>query len=290
MRLQSHRFPTLTTLFGSIALFGLGLLLTVLQQPEASGTGQLTVRILDVGQGDAILLTTPHGRAVLIDGGPDDRVVNYLYQFLPAPRRIDLMVASHNHTDHITGLTPVLKEVATEAAWIPGAIHTTSTYEQFIKAVGQHSQTKVVNAGESTTIDGVTFEVLYPLEDMTGQLPENQHSATIVTKVLYGATSFLLTGDLEAEDEQKLLEHEPNVLPSTVLKVTHHGSHNASTNEFLSAVSPQFGLISVGKGNKFGHPHTETLNRLAQHNIQILRTDQQGTITCRSNGIMVDCK
>lgn len=272
----------------AVALLGLGWLFALVQRPEAS-SGQLIMRVLDIGQGDAILLTTPHGHAVLIDGGPDDRVLSYLYQFLSAPHRLDLMIASHNHADHITGLTPTVKEFPTQLVWISGAVHTTAAYEQFIKTVGLRSQGKVIHAGEVAEIDGVTVKVLYPFEDEIGKLPENQHSATIVTKVLYGATSFLLTGDLEGDDELQLLERERELLPSTVLKVTHHGSHNASTEDFLSAISPQFGLISVGKENKFGHPHAETLERLAEHHIKVLRTDQQGSITCRSNGIVVDC-
>ncbi len=272
----------------AILVLALGWLFSLAQQPEAS-SGQLTLRVLDIGQGDALLLTTPHGRAVLIDGGPDNRVLSYLYRFLPTPHVIDLIIATHNHADHITGLTATLRELPTQAVWISGALHTTSTYEQFIRAIDQHSKVRAVHAGESVQIDGVTLRVLYPLEDMTDQQPENTHSSTIVSKVTYGATSFLLTGDLEAEDEQKMLEHERDLLSSTVLKVPHHGSHNASTDDFLSVVSPKVALVSVGQDNKFGHPHADTLERLRQHDIQILRTDQQGTITCRSNGITVDC-
>lgn len=279
----------LATLSFAVAVLAFGWLFALVNQPEASTAGQLTLRVLDVGQGDAVLLTTPHGRTVLVDGGPDDRVLSYLYQLLSRPRTIDVMIATHNHADHITGLRAALADFPTDTVWMSGAIHTTATYEHFLRAVSQHSTARIVHAGDATALDGVTLTVLYPLSDMTGQQPENPHSATIVTRVNYGATSFLLTGDLEAEDEGAVLEHEANLLPSTVLKVTHHGSHNASTDAFLSAVSPQYGLISVGRGNKFGHPHVETLERLAAHHIQILRTDRDGTITCHSNGIIVSC-
>ena len=117
--------------------------------------------------------------------------------------------------------------------------------------------------------------------------PNEQHETTIVVKVSYGATSVLLTGDLEAEQETAMLKAEPTLLPATVLKVTHHGSHNASTDEFLTAVHPQFAVISAGKDNKFGHPHQETIDRLAEQFIPVYRSDQQGTITITSDGLTI---
>lgn len=273
----------------AICILALGWLFTLIQRPEASSAGQLTLRVLDVGQGDALLLSTPRGRSVLIDGGPDNQVLRYLYKFLSTGQPLDLVVATHTHADHISGLVPALEEFKANTVWISGAVYTTNTYEQFIRAAGKYSQVKVVHAGETFQLDGVTLTVIYPLTDMTGELPENAHTATIVTRVSYGATSFLLTGDLEDEDEQKIIQQQAMLLPSTVLKVAHHGSENASTDAFLDLVQPRIALISSGRDNTFGHPHTATLERLSERKIQILRTDQSGTITCRSNGIVAHC-
>ncbi|MBI4185524.1 MBL fold metallo-hydrolase [Candidatus Berkelbacteria bacterium] len=277
-------------LFLTGAVLLLGLLFQLLDRPEAV-SGGLSVTVLDVGQGDAILLTTPHQQHVLVDGGPDAAILGQLNHFLSPPNKFDLVVASHNHADHLTGLIEVLKRYPVATVWVSGAIHTSLTFENFIRAAGRAEHRDYVKAGDSITIDDTTFTVLYPLADQSGQEPANQHSATIVLRVQYGATSLLMTGDLEAEDEQIILDRtDQALLRSQVLKVTHHGSGHASSDDFLTAVAPTIGLISVGHDNKFGHPHQATLDRLTAHGIEIYRTDAQGAITCRSNGIVFSCR
>jgi competence protein ComEC len=148
----------------------------------------------------------------------------------------------------------------------------------------------VVKVGYEQTVDGVQLRVLYPLGNYEGEEPDHQHHATVVVRATYGATSVLLTGDLEGEHEAELLAHDSAVLRSDVLKVTHHGSGSATSDAFLDAVDPDSGLISAGAGNQFGHPHQATLDRLAAHDVKVLRTDRDGTIECRSNGVAIGCE
>lgn len=267
------------------ALLAVGLLAQVIRQPIAAD-GLLRVRMLDVGQGDSILIDTPGNQHVLIDGGPADDVVVQLARALVPPQRLRLVVVSHNHQDHIGGLPAVLARYPVEEVWISGAIHTTEGYEQLLHAIqASGSAVQTVQAGYRLTIDQVQLLVLHPIKPMVGERPDNQHDSTVVVKVTYGAVSVLLTGDLDMEHEQALIDHDRAALAASVLKVAHHGSQYGSTARFLQAVHPELAVISVGSDNRYGHPTAAVLERLDAQGIPVYRTDQRGTITITSDGI-----
>ena len=246
---------------------------------RADGSDKLRLYFLDVGQGDAIFMETPEGEQILVDGGSGTKVLNELSKILPlGDTTIDLIVLTHNHSDHLRGLEEVLKHYEIRQIWISGAIHTTDTFKRFLEKIKQKSiPTKAVIAGESINFSGLEGLVIYPLQEMTGVMPSNQHDATVVTYWQYGENSWLLMGDAETKQERELLGRGL-IKPVTILKIGHHGSDTSSSEVLLKTALPEFAVISVGKGNRYDHPSIETLKKLTQLNITVLRTDIAGTI------------
>ncbi len=242
--------------------------------------------ILDVGQGDAILVQTPGGQQILIDGGPGDRVLPELAKHMPFwDRTIEQVILTHNHADHLSGLIEVGRRYTFKNVWLSGAIHTTPEYLSWLELLRDRQiPTSIVWAGSQTKIDAVDLKVIFPLTDQTGLRPANQHAATVVTRLTYQDLSVLLTGDLEEDHEATLVEalcpdrlNCPN-LAAQVLKVPHHGSQTGLLPAFLQAVNPEIAVISCGRNNPYGHPTQTILTRLGQANIDIYRTDQDGTV------------
>lgn len=247
--------------------------------------GKLKVAFLDIGQGDSILLTTPHNKHILIDGGPDSTVLTRLGEQLPfRDHTIDLMVASHNHSDHIVGLNAVMARYDVKKMWISGAIHTTNDYLQMIRLINDKKiPTEVVYKGKEADIDGVHLRVIHPADSAWMQRPADQHDATIVIRAQYGQKSFLLTGDLNEGHEANILASGENIA-ADVLKEPHHGSDTGLLPAFLQAVHPTYAVIQVGKNNTFGHPAPSTLQKLQQAGVKIFRNDLNGTITAVTDG------
>jgi beta-lactamase superfamily II metal-dependent hydrolase len=268
-------WPQLLLVLGILAaiVFGRG------QFDANSDHSELRAWFFDVGQGDAILLDTPTNQQILIDGGPDSTVVSELARALPfGDKDLDLIVVTHNHADHLKGLTEVLRHYSVAQIWISGAIHTTETYRDFLEAAKQKQiPVQIVSAGTTAAFGGLQGVVLHPLTVQTGQSPANQHDADIVTYWTYGSQSLLLTGDAESEHEAAMLGRGI-VKPAVILKVGHHGSRTSTSQAFLEKVSPRYAVIQVGAKNKFGHPTAETLTRLTNFGAEILRTDLLGTI------------
>lgn len=258
--------------------------LAVLQLPD----GQLHVAFLDVGQGDAILVTAPQGQQVLIDGGPSQTALtSALGKQMPFwDRSIDLLFMTHPDGDHTTGLTAVLNRYKVGQWLDSGCVDNDPVYLECqrllqAKTVPRHA----VRAGDQVELgDGLVLEVLHPPSELISGTPSDSNNNSVVVRLVWKEASVLLTGDLEAEGEQLLLgSGQP--LNANVLKVGHHGSAGASTPQFLSAVSPGLAVISVGVDNDFGHPDQAVLEHLAhQGNLTILRTDEQGTIEITTDG------
>jgi len=246
---------------------------------EHSRDGDLRLWFFDVGQGDGMLIDTPQHQQILIDGGPSEVILSRLSRALPLnDKEIDLLIITHNHSDHLTGVNAVLQHYQVDQIWLSGAVHTTDTFRQTLKLISdRHISTKTVKAGERIAFGDLSGIVTHPLEDLTGQAPEDQNTASIVSYWQYGQISWLLTGDLPAAQEGKLLQ-KGLVKRATILKVAHQGSKNSSTEEFLRAVRPEVSVIFAGKDNQFGHPHQVVLDRLRQIGAKVLRTDQDGTI------------
>ncbi len=274
-----------------LVIIGLGVTNAFLVPHASEITNQLTVDFLDIGQGDAILLTTPHRQHILIDGGPDSTILSRLGEKMPLRERtIDLMVATHNHSDHITGLNQVLPRYTVKAMWISGAIHTTNEYSKLLETIKTRSvPTEVVWKGKTADMDGVHLEVLFPLESMEGQRPEDQHDATIVVRATYGQKSFLFTGDLNEGHEQKILDSGAT-FQADVLKVPHHGSATGLLPAFLETIQPQYAVIQVGTKNPFGHPARKTLEKLQQAGVTTFRNDLNGTVTALTDGVVLQVK
>jgi len=245
----------------------------------------LKVHFIDVGQADSILVQMPDNKSMLIDAGNNDDgelVVSYIKSL--GINRIDILVGTHPHEDHIGGMDTVIKSLDIGKVYMPKVSHNTKTFEDVLLAV-KSKGLKVSTAQAGVILDAgssVKAEMLAP--NGTGYESLNNYSAVI--KVTFGNTSFLLTGDAETESENEMLKKGYD-LKSTVLKVGHHGSTTSTSSEFLKAVSPLYAVISSGAGNDYGHPHKETLSRLSKANIKIYRTDESGTIVATSDGSTV---
>ncbi len=255
-----------------------------LEATAGGGSPYLQVHFLDVGQGDAIFIETPDGVQTLIDGGPDSSVLRELSsQMSFFDRTIDVVVGTHPDKDHIGGLTDVLKRFSVG--------HIIKTDNESDTAVSELYEQLVAVEGAFVTIakrgqriklgrDAV-IEILYP-EGSVADLESN--TSSIVLKLIYGETSFLLTGDSPKSIEEYLVLTEGEFLQSDVLKAGHHGSRTSTSELFLADVQPEFAVVSAGKDNSYGHPHVEVTDALFNAGVEILSTSETGTITFLSDG------
>lgn len=247
--------------------------ITLLSHP---GDGGLTVRFFDVGQGDAAFVTTPHGHQILIDGGPSGLgLVQALSGAMPHwDRSVDMVILSHPQEDHMAGLPELAGRYSVGALKDNGRDNTTRTYGYLRDAFAGADAS--LAAGDSFLVDGVRFEVLWPPRAYSdGEL----NDTSLVVRVSFGDVSFLFTGDSEAPVHRALIA--AGVGHADVLKVPHHGSKTTDP-ALVQALSPTLAVISVGAGNIFGHPHPDTLEALS--GVRVLRTDQAGTVTVRTDG------
>lgn len=240
--------------------------------------GRFLVDFLDVGQGDAILLTAPSGEQVLIDGGPEQMVLQKLAKVMPfLDRTLDLVVLTHPHADHVMGLVQVLERYEVGAVLLTGVFYENPIYEAFLEKINKYGVPILIASGQNFMIGEVDFRVLFPLESLTGQIFENINNSSIVLKATHGDMDILLTGDAEHEVEEFLLFRGQD-LEAEILKIGHHGSRTASSSDFLDAVSPEIAIIQSGEGNDFKHPHEETLENLKMRDVLIRRNDLEETI------------
>lgn len=238
--------------------------------------GLVTAHFIDVGQGDACLVELPGGETLLIDGGgraAAERLQAYLRE--QGVERIDHLIATHPHEDHIGGLIGVVEQFEIGKIYMPRVAHNTKTYEEFLEAI-KRKGLRITAARAGVTMEtgeGVEAVFLAPCRDDYKEL--NDHSA--VLKLTYGPVSFLFTGDAELEAEKDMLQSGAN-LAAQILKAGHHGSSTSSSPAFLEAVQPEVAVISAGKNNSYGHPHREVVERLTSLGVEILRTDLLGDI------------
>lgn len=248
--------------------------------------------MLDVGQGMAIYIRFPNGFDVLYDGGPDDKVFEELGEVMPAwDRKINLLISSHNHADHLVGLIEVLERYKVDEVWLSGAIHTTETYKKFLTAIDQSgAKIQTCYVGGDCRVSHKSsgqIVILFPFNDLTGTQPKNQNNASLVARVEYGETAILLPGEIEKESENEIIQSycPSNVgtycntpLQSDILQSPHQGSHSSSTPEFLQMVKPTDIFIAVGADNQYGHPHQDILQRYKEMGFNVYRTDLCGRI------------
>lgn len=238
------------------------------------------VYIFDVGQGDAIFIQAPNGNQVLIDGGPDDTVLSRLGTVMPFyDHSIDVLLLTHPHADHLRGLMEVIKRYDIGMVIESGVVYDTADYKEWNDVLEKHSIPIVYAVhGKDIRVDtDVTLSLLAPLENHKSVSVKNIHDSMVVSRLVFGGSSMLLTGDMEDDLERKLLFVGVPLL-ADILKVGHHGSKTSSSEVLLDAVHPKVAVISSGKRNKYGHPYTEVLSRMVDHAVQIFRTDELGTI------------
>lgn len=246
-------------------------------------SGQLKVHFIDVGQGDAILVETP-SHNILIDGGErGNTVLNYLEE--QGVSELDLIIATHPHSDHIGGLINVLETLPVKEIIDSGAVHTTKTFEDYLKVIDKKEiRYTEGSAGMARHLgSGVSIQFMHPAT----VFGSNLNDSSIVVRLTFGKISFLLTGDAEEATENRIFDRGYR-LKSTILKVGHHGSSTSTTDSFLKAVNPEIAVIMVGDNNEYGFPHHETLARLAGSEVDIYMTSVHGSIIVTTDGQTYD--
>lgn len=238
------------------------------------------VHFIDVGQADSALIECD-GETMMIDGGnvADSNVVA-AYLKKEDVTELNYVVCSHAHEDHVGGLSGALSVAKADNIYAPKTETNTKAYKNFKKkAEEQNVEIKHPNIGDEIQLGSSTVEFLGPVDENGKDL----NSTSIVLKITYGNTSFLFTGDAESDEEEEILNSGAD-LKSTVLKVGHHGSRTSTSYPFLREVMPQYAVISVEKGNSYGHPNEETLSKLSDAGVEVYRTDESGDIVMTSDG------
>lgn len=254
------------------------------KKSETVENADFSIHFVDVGQGDCTLVMFD-GMTLLIDAGEnghETEVLNYLREM--NIEKLDYLIATHQHSDHIGGIPEVLEEFKADNIIMPRLTKeqtpTNSTYKAFLTAL-QNSDAKIISAkpGSVYQLGDAEFEILGPVTDDC----EDINSMSAVTKITYGETTFLVTGDAEKDEELEIIENGAN-LDCDVLRTGHHGSSTSSSKEFLDAVTPEICVISCGEDNDYGHPHEKAVNRIMKHTEEIYRTDLCGSIVMTSDG------
>ena len=248
--------------------------------------GGLAVYFVDVGQGDGAVVVCD-GKTLVIDGGPPEsgvKMVDILQNTLHVST-VDVMIGTHPHADHIGGLPDVIGAFKVKKLYSPVDEFEAKPFEAMKRAAdAKKLKITVPQAGQRFSLGSAKVEFLAPLG-----IYDNVNDISLVVKITYGQTTFLFTGDAERPSEYDMADSDEK-LSATVLKVGHHGSNTSSTYVFLRKVMPTYAVISCGRDNSYGHPHAEVLSRLADVGATVYRTDERGTITCRSNGEKVTFK
>jgi competence protein ComEC len=261
--------------FFIIALFVISLILAGIIYTRQNN--RLKVIFFNIGQGDAIMILKGQNQ-ILIDGGASgQREMEKLGSYIPFwDRKIELIIATHPDQDHIGGLIDVMKNYEIGKIIDNGAKNDSEVYEKYLETINRKNIERLIGKkGMNVKIEKANLEIIYPGDDLEND-SKNTNADSLVAKLIYGENSFLFTGDFPIEKEANIFNSGVD-LSTKVLKVSHHGSKNATSEEFLNKVNPEEAIISVGK-NSYGHPAAELLDRLKNKSINILRTDEKGDI------------
>jgi beta-lactamase superfamily II metal-dependent hydrolase len=249
---------------------------------SAAGSKPVVVEVLDVGQGDSILITSPEGKTALIDAGPTREGALEVFR-----RRgighIDLVAISHHHSDHYGGMEEVVRAMQPRYFLASHSGHSTRAYLELLRVVQAKSITTIQPTSRPRRIELGSVELTILPQAPEDREEENNNSVGI--RLRYGSFSMFFPGDSEGSERHWwLVNHAELVRDCTILKLAHHGSRNGTDARWLDAVRPELAVASMGRNNEFGHPHPETISLLRRQQIPLLRTDQLGTITLQSDG------
>ncbi|HEX3010735.1 MAG TPA: ComEC/Rec2 family competence protein, partial [Syntrophomonadaceae bacterium] len=271
---------------------GMGVILLIIVSfyipPSWYNRGQMEVVFIDVGQGDSILLKTPQGKFILIDGGGSQfydvgslKVLSYLHH--RGINHLYMMINSHPDVDHFQGLETVFKETPAKFVMIPAGLDKAHEYNS-LKLFARESRIPVIPLHQGQVINpekDFTINVLMP--DAAGYEQNNFNNKSLVLRISYGNFSVLFTGDIEEEAINDLLSNT-NLTHTTIVKVPHHGSKNSAVADLYEQTDPDYAVFSVGRNNNFGHPHPSVLKIIENRGIKVLRTDMDGAIRFLTDG------
>jgi len=270
-----------------LLIIGAGLSLVIWLLPlsdKTTGNGLLSVYFLDIGQGDAIFIETPDGIQMLIDGGPDSTILRELRAAMPRfDRSIDVLMATHPDKDHIGGLIDVLARYQVANIMSTSNSGDTSVATMFgDSSKREEAKLVTVEAGKRYRLgEFIDLLVFSP----ASAIDMESNAGSIVMQIRFGDTSVLLTGDATLAIEDYLANRFGNYLQSDILKLGHHGSRTSTSANFLETVSPQYAVVSAGRGNSYGHPHDEVVERVVERNIELLNTAESGRVGFVSDGL-----
>ena len=281
--MKARRFLRLLLLLGVLLASPAAPCLAQLASGWSGGAAKpLVIDFLDIGQGDSILIRSPEGKTALVDAGPSrDAAARLLKR--KGVTAVDIVIVSHHHSDHYGGMDQVVRDFRPKYFMATGSSHTTKGYLKLLQTVKAEGITAVAPTAKPRKIElGSVLLTVFPQPPLDHQ-EENNNS--IGVRLEYGKFSVLMTGDSEEVERQWWLAHNSSLIRDcTILKLAHHGSRNGTDQRWLDLVQPEAAVASLGAGNDYGHPHSETISLLRKNEIPFLRTDQRGTITIVSNG------
>lgn len=270
------RFSKLWYLVGALLLANVAAGAAVQNSRPAD---HVRLEFFDVGQGDAAYLRTPEGNDVVIDTGPGEAVLSKLGRAMPhTDRTIELVVLTHPHADHISGMVEILKRYRVEKVMLPEADYDSATYRALLDLLArEEAQIIRPRLGQRVFLDSSTvMDIIYPVLAERQAAPPDINDVSVVARLSFGRMNVLLTGDSGKNIENFILD-AGLPLEAEILKVGHHGSRHSTSEKFLGQVQPRYSVISVGK-NSYGHPHEEVLGALQEADTETLRTDEGGDI------------
>lgn len=279
-------------ILGIMALIVIFLITEIVKSPDKDN---VQIYFFNVGQGDAELIRKGNYQ-ILIDGGPDDKILLELSSVMPiTDRNLEILILTHPHADHLTGLNQVLERYKIDTIYLSGVTHTSSTYLEFLNFVRNETIVQIpTNFGDKITpFENGELIFLWPGREYKDQTVENLNNSSEVVKFCYFSKCAVFLGDQET-DEQKLMFAEldkQNIdYGAKILKIAHHGSSNGTDQTLLDKIKPEYAVIEVGADNQFGHPHAATIDLLSKMNIKTYRTDRDGTVEFRLKQGLIEIK
>ncbi len=253
---------------------------------QSRPSDQLTITMLDIGQGDAIYIRTPQGNDILIDGGPDEKLLAELGSTMPhGDTKIELVIATHPDADHIGGLESLGRRWTVGTLLVSGARSNNPLHDAYLEWESTVQAKQVALVGNVIQVEPeLSLTILHP----DGSTAADVNDQSVVVLLRYKEFTALFTGDAGIKVEE-LFSDNQLIQELDLLKVSHHGSKTGTSQELLAATTPKIALISAGKSNSYGHPHAQVMHRLEQFEVAVFRTDLQGRVTCVTNGGVPSC-